>query len=170
MKNKNMNRFVRIAMIAAAYAAVSLSLSPLTFGPVQIRIAEALTLLPLIYEPAILGVTLGCFVTNLVGAAMGTNLLGFMDVSIGTAATFLAAVLTYRLRNVRFRNIPVWSILMPVAVNGIVVGIELGAVLFPNSILIGSLISGLEVAAGELVSVIAGWFLIKALKKTNLFS
>lgn len=169
MKNKNMNRFVRIAMIAAAYAAVSLSLSPFTFGPVQIRIAEALTLLPLIYEPAILGVTLGCFVTNLIGAAMGTNLLGFMDVGIGTAATFIAALLTYRLRNVKCRDIPAWSILMPVILNGVIIGIELGAVLFPNSVLIGSLISGIEVAAGELASVIAGWFLIKTLKKTKLF-
>ena len=68
MKNKTLVRFCISAVIAALYAAVSLALAPLSFGPVQIRIAEA-TLLPVLFPEAIAGVTLGCFLTNLIGAS-----------------------------------------------------------------------------------------------------
>lgn len=65
--------------------AVSLALAPLSFGPIQIRIAEAMTLLPILFPEAIAGVTLGCFLTNLIGAILGVNLLGFFDVFGGHA-------------------------------------------------------------------------------------
>ncbi|MBO5554765.1 MAG: QueT transporter family protein, partial [Solobacterium sp.] len=45
-------RFAKIAMAAALYAAVSLALAPMSYGPIQVRIAEALTMLPLIWQPA----------------------------------------------------------------------------------------------------------------------
>ena len=61
------------------------------------------------------------------------------------------------------------SILMPVIFNAVIVGIELGILFFPDNVLTGSLICGLEVGAGELISVILGWFLIKALKRTEIF-
>ena len=81
-------------MIAAIYTALSLALAPFSYGNIQVRIAEALTLLPLIYQPAIWGVTLGCFLTNLIGAIMGFNPTGMIDAVIGTAATLLAALCT----------------------------------------------------------------------------
>ncbi|NCB32691.1 MAG: QueT transporter family protein [Erysipelotrichia bacterium] len=161
--------FAKVAMIAAVYTTVSLALAPISYGPIQIRIAEALTLLPLIYMPSIWGVTLGCFLTNLIGAMMSINPTGVLDVFVGTAATLLAAVCTYELRNLKVKGFPLLSVLMPVIFNFILVGIELGCLYFPNNILFGSLLSGAEVAAGELVSVAAGWFAVKALKKTNIF-
>ena len=60
----NTKTFTKVAMIAAVYTVVSLVLAPISYGNIQVRIAEALTLLPLIYEPGIWGVTLGCFLTT----------------------------------------------------------------------------------------------------------
>ena len=158
-------------MIAAVYTAVCFvpGLSAIAFGPVQVRIAEALTLLPLIDKRAIWGVTLGCFLTNLLGAALGINPTGMLDAIIGTAATFLAALCTWKFRNIKTAGIPVLSCLMPVIFNFFFVGAELAALYMPQNIMLGTLINGSWVAIGELISVIAGWFLVKALAKTNLF-
>ena len=165
----NIKTFTKVAMIAAVYTVISLVLAPFSFGNIQVRIAEALTLLPLIYAPSIWGVTLGCFLTNLIGVLMGVNPTGVLDTVIGTSATLLAALCTYKLRDVKFRDIPVWSILMPVLFNMVFVGIELGFILFPESIVTGSVICGLEVAAGELISVVIGWYIIKLLDRTGIF-
>lgn len=170
MKNLEMRDFARIAMVAAIYTVVSLALAPISFGNIQVRIAEALTLLPLIYEPGIWGVTLGCFLTNLLGAAMGVNPTGMLDAFVGTLATFLAAVCTYRLRNRTVKGVPVWSILMPVIFNFFFVGTELAVLYFDGNLVLGILIMGTEVAVGELISVIVGYFLIKALAKTKIFA
>jgi uncharacterized membrane protein len=69
----NTKTFARVAMIAAVYTVVSLFLAPFSFSNIQVRIAEALTLLPLIYKPSIAGLTIGCFLTNLIGAITGVN-------------------------------------------------------------------------------------------------
>ena len=165
----NAKRFARIAMIAAVYSVVSLALAPLSFSNIQVRIAESLTLLPLIYQPAIWGVTLGCFLTNLIGAMTGVNPTGLIDAVVGTAATLMAAWCTWKFRDRTRKGIPVLSIMMPVIFNAVIIGIELGVIFFPENILTGSVICGLEVGVGELISVFIGWFLIKALEKTKIF-
>ena len=165
----NTKTFARVAMIAAVYTVVSLFLAPFSFSNIQVRIAEALTLLPLIYKPSIAGLTIGCFLTNLIGAMTGVNPTGMIDAVVGTAATFLAAVCTYQLRDRKVKGIPVLAILMPVIFNFVFVGIELGVLFFPDNVVIGSLICGAEVAVGELISVIVGWFLLQALSKTDIF-
>lgn len=162
--------FTKIAMIAAIYTAVSLLLAPISYGNIQVRIAEALTLLPLIDKKSIYGLTLGCFLTNLIGAMTGVNPTGFLDAIIGTLATFLAAICTYKLKDKTIKGLPIWAMLMPVIFNYIFVGAELAVLLFPDNLAIGFFICGAEVAAGELISVIIGWFLLKALRKTNIFS
>lgn len=166
---KNTQTFAKVAMIAAIYTVVSLALAPFSFGNIQVRIAEALTLLPLIYRPSIAGVTLGCFLTNLLGAMMGVNPTGMIDAVIGTAATFLAAMMTYQLRDRRLAGIPVWSILMPVIFNFFFVGMELSVLFFEGNMWMGLLIMGTEVAIGELISVFVGYFLVRALARTNIF-
>ncbi len=165
----NTKTLARTAMIAAVYTVISLVLAPISFSNIQVRIAEALTMLPLIYRPSIWGLTLGCFLTNLLGAFMGFNPTGMIDAVIGTAATLIAAVLTYKLRDKRINDIPVWSILMPVVWNFLFVGAELGFLFFPDNVLIGSLICGAEVAVGELISVIIGWILVKWLSRRDIF-
>lgn len=165
----NAKKIAKIAMIAALYTVISLALQPLTYGQFQVRIAEAFTLLPLITPLGIPGVTLGCFLTNLLGAMLGVNPTGYLDAIFGTLATLLAALATYQLRNKTIKKIPVLAIMMPVLFNGVIIGMELAALYFPNQFIQGSIICGFEVAVGELISVIVGWFIIKALKKTSIF-
>ena len=169
MRKLNLKDFTRIAMIAAIYTVVSLVLAPISFSSIQVRIAEALTILPLVYEPSIWGVTLGCFLTNLIGAATGVNPTGMIDAVVGTLATLLAAICTYRLRNRTVKGVPVWSILMPVIFNFFFVGAELAVLFFDGNFFLGLLIMGSEVAVGELISCILGYFLTKALAKTKIF-
>lgn len=166
MKTKT---FTRVAMIAAVYTVVTLALAPVSYGNIQVRLSECLTMLPLIYEPSVLGVTLGCFLSNLIGAMTGMNPTGYLDAVIGTLATFGAAWCTWKLRNVRVHDIPVLSILMPVVWNFFLVGAELGFLFMPDKLLFGMVINGTWVAIGELICVILGYFLVKALKRTKIF-
>ena len=170
MNKTKMSTFVRVAMIAAIYTVVSLVLAPFSFGNIQVRIAEALTILPLIYKPSIYGVTLGCFLTNLLGAMLGVNPTGLIDAVVGTLATFLAAECTWALKDKKVKGIPVWSILMPVLFNFFFVGTELAVLFFDGNIVLGTLIMGAEVASGELISVIVGYILVRQLEKRNIFA
>ncbi|MGN1373264.1 MAG: QueT transporter family protein [Candidatus Coproplasma sp.] len=79
----------RAAIIAALYVALTLSFGQLSFLPIQIRPAEALTILPLFYPEAIVGLYIGCMLANL------TSPFLVYDVFIGSLATLLAGGLTY---------------------------------------------------------------------------
>lgn len=145
-------------VIAAAYVALTTLLQPLGFGPVQCRVAEALTVLPVYCPAAIPGLTVGCFLSNLVGLSTGANPAGGWDLLLGTAATGVAAWLTYRWRRVRVARLPVLSTLPPVVLNALVVGTELYVVYggFPLGIHI------LLVGAGQLIACTAGGLLLAA--------
>ena len=125
MRNNTVRKMAVNAMVAALYFALSLPFMTLIFGPVQLRISEAFTLLPVFSATPIAGLTLGCVLVNAFGAFTNANILGPLDIVFGSAATLLAAFLTYHLRNVRFKNLPLLSALMPVLTNGIIIGLEL---------------------------------------------
>ena len=78
------------AAIAAVYAVLTLTLPVPAYGPVQLRMAEALTVLAWFCPEAIAGLTLGCFLSNLLGSPY------VLDWIFGTLATFLAALWTAR--------------------------------------------------------------------------
>lgn len=122
----------RSGLIGAAYMALCAAFPALSFGQIQIRFAEVFTLLPLFTPAGIWGVTLGCALSNLYGLALGTNIIGIWDVFLGTGATFVAAVLTYKFRDIRFKGLPLLSALMPVLLNALVVGGELTLVMSPT--------------------------------------
>ena len=158
-----------MALIAALYTSVSLALAPLSFGNIQIRIAEALTLLPVLFSSSIPALALGCALTNLVGVLMGANILGIYDVFLGTAATLFAAICSWKLRNFRMFNLPVLSALMPVLFNGVIIGAELSFILFPTEqFVLGWIICGIEVAIGEALACLCfGLPLIQSLQKID---
>ncbi len=106
----------RAAVIAAIYAALSLLLAPLSFGPIQLRPAEALTVLAASSPAAGIGVTIGCFLTNLASP------YGMIDIVFGTLATGIAAVASYASRKFTFKGLPILSALCPVIFNGIIIG------------------------------------------------
>ncbi|HHY18331.1 MAG TPA: QueT transporter family protein [Firmicutes bacterium] len=84
----NTKYLTRAAIIAAIYAIGTYLLGSFGSGPIQVRITEVLAVLPFFDASAILGVTVGCFIANILGG------LGPWDVFGGTFITFIAAILT----------------------------------------------------------------------------
>lgn len=128
-------RFIlRAAVVAALYAAVTLLLAPISYGPLQFRVAEALTLLPMLTPAAVPGLFVGCVAANLLGGMTA------LDVVFGSLATLGAAILTRRLR-----NRPAVAALPPVLINALVVGAVLA---FAYNLPFW--LTALEVGAGQL--------------------
>lgn len=141
------------AMIAALYTALCIGpLSAFSFGPMQVRVAEAFAMLPVFSPVAVLGVTLGCGVSNLVGFFIGVNIIGYFDILFGTAATLAAALLTRKLRRVRLWGLPVLSAVPPILVNAVVIGAELTVMLTGGFQWKVFAIEALNVGMGQLLS------------------
>lgn len=169
MKHTKVHSLVSCALIAALYAALTLCLAPLGFGIVQIRFSEALSILAVFTPNAIWGLTVGCMLSNAIGLATGLNPAGFIDIFFGSAATLIAALLAYALRNVKIKGFPVLSTVPPVLVNGIIVGAEL--TFFESNPFNFSLygINFLSVSAGQVIPCMGiGLFLYFVLKKFKL--
>lgn len=106
-------KLVRIAAIAAIYATITIIMAPFSYGPIQVRVSEAMTVLPYIFPESALGLFVGCLIANVYGN------YGIIDIVFGSLATLLAALLT--------RKMPHWLLapLPPVLVNAVVVGLML---------------------------------------------
>lgn len=96
MRDKKILFITQAAVIAAIYVVLIYVFNPISFGPVQVRIAEALTILPYFTPAAVPGVTIGCFLSNLL---TGQDAL---DVIFGTFATLIGAIGSYKLRHNKF--------------------------------------------------------------------
>ncbi|NLM73373.1 MAG: QueT transporter family protein [Clostridiaceae bacterium] len=107
----NSRFIVQAALIAAIYSTLTLFLKPIGYGPIQFRLAEALTVLPAIFPASIPGLFVGCLLANLLG------MFGMADVIFGSLATLLAGFSTYLLRK-KTLLYP----LPPVIFNGLIVG------------------------------------------------
>ncbi len=154
--NKRTFYVTEAAVIAAIYVVLVLVFQSTSFGPIQFRIAEALTILPYFTPAAIPGVTIGCLLSNLLFEA------DILDVVFGTAATLLAAYLSYKLRFNKFL-VPI----PPILINAIVIPWVLKFAYFEaNSIPIMMI----SVGAGQVVSAgILGMVLLYSLDKVKHF-
>ena len=160
MKNLSVRRLVRCAVIAAVYVVVCLVLAPFSYGAVQVRVAEALCLLPVFGAEYIVGVTLGCFLANLLGSTV-------VDVVFGTLATLLACLVTYKLRDIRVKGLAIPASLPPVVFNMILVGAFEITFFFsdgaPTAML--AVFNAVTVGIGELIScTILGVALVKLIE------
>ena len=117
MRN-NTKKIVVIALIAGLYAALTLALGFISYGPIQFRIAEVMTLLPLLGKEYIVALTLGCFLANVIGP------YGVPDIIFGTVATFISVYLVYLTgKNMKDKKGYVLiASLWPTIVNAIVIG------------------------------------------------
>lgn len=174
MKERNQTvsqriRFLTVTgLVAGLYTALTLVLAPLSFGPIQCRMAEALTILAAYTPAAIPGLTVGCVISNVVGLSMGANVAGALDILLGSIATGAAAWLSYRLRGLRVKGIPFWSAIPPVITNALIVGTELAAVLVPDLTVYGWLGWVGSVAAGQVIACVGGGLLLAGmLQKTG---
>ncbi len=142
----------RTGIIAAVYTALTLALSFVSFGPVQVRVSEALTLLPMIYPEAVLGLFLGCFLANLMGSPWGA-----VDIIFGSLTTLIAALVTYR-----FRFTPI-AYASPIVLNAFIVSLYLYAFFrFPYWITV------FYIAVGQSIAVLGlGLPLLRHLRARN---
>ena len=149
-QNSSVRKLARCGVVAAIYVVLCLALQPLSYGAVQVRVAEALCLLPVFGTEYILGVVLGCFLANLLGSTI-------VDVIFGTLATLLACLVTYRLRNIRFKGLAL-------------------AVMFPDPsssapIWLACITNGISVGIGELIScTVLGVLLVKIIESNTALS
>ncbi|MCD6485478.1 MAG: QueT transporter family protein [Candidatus Odinarchaeota archaeon] len=133
-----------VAIFAALYAIGVIALAPISYGIVQVRVADALIPLSAIFGyPAILGVTIGCLVANIYSP------FGAIDIIGGTVANFVASWLSYKLR----KNIIMATTAATLAVTVIVgsyLTVLLGIPIIFISILIGSFIA-INIIGGTLI-------------------
>ena len=154
--NKKVNYVVKAGVIAAIYVVLVMIFSFSSFGPIQFRIAEAMTILPFFTGAAVPGLFVGCLVANFLGGAI------IWDTIFGSLATLAAAYLSYKLRKKE------WLVpIPPILINTVVVGFVLKyAYGIPDGILV--LMGG--VFLGEVVSVLGfGMLLLNALKPVRKF-
>ncbi len=152
------------ALIAAVYAVITYAISPLSFAAQQLRLSEALTVLPVFTPAAVPGLAIGCVIANL------GSPLGLIDIVCGTLATLAAAVLTRLTRSIRFKNLPLLSLAFPVLLNGLIIGLEISFFLPEGMSFMGFLYSGGSVALGEALSCYAlGLPLFAALNRIRIF-
>ncbi|MBS5981435.1 QueT transporter family protein [Clostridium butyricum] len=156
MENNTTKRLVRTAVIAALYAVLTLFLAPISYGSIQFRISEIMVLLAFFDPFYIGGLTLGCFVANI----LGPN--GMVDAVFGTIATFIsvyAISITGKYIKSDTKALIVAS-LWPVIFNGLIIGWELNYLYQLPLVL-----SILQVACGEFVVVaIVGVPVMKLIK------
>ncbi len=144
---------VRASIIAAIYAALTIILRPISYGQIQIRVAEALTVLPFFTPAAIPGLFIGCIIANIAGG------LGWMDILFGSLATLIAAYLTYLMPKSKRILAP----LPPVLINGLVVGWVVSTVYD-----LPLVISMIAVAGGQFISCYAlGYPLLNVFKNNE---
>lgn len=141
MPKNNLRQLTFAAVLAAVYAVLTLALPVPQYGPVQIRFAEALCVLPFLLPAATPGLFVGCALANLASPYV-------LDVFFGSAATLLACLWTARLRSRWLAPLPA------VVCNAVIVGAEiafsevgLGPAFWPA---FG--FNALTVGAGELVA------------------
>lgn len=94
--SKNTAFITHAAAIAAIYVVLTLIFAPISYGEVQVRISEALTILPFFTPAAIPGLFIGCLIANFLGGSI------ILDVIFGSIATLIGAAGTYLLRNNRW--------------------------------------------------------------------
>ena len=152
MSDRNIQFLTRAALIAAVYTALTLLFAPLSFREIQVRISEALTILPYFTPAAIPGLLVGCLISNILGGAI------LPDIIFGSLATLIGAVGSYLLRKHRIL-VPI----SPIAANAVIVPFVLRfgyGVNLPVPLMI------LTVGLGEIISCgVLGMLLLVVLEK-----
>ena len=151
-------------MVAAIYVVLCLALQPLSYGAVQVRVAEALCLLPVFGAEYIVGVLLVYILANILNYTI-------VYVIFGTITKLLNCVVTYKLRTVRFKGLAIVPSLPPVLFNAVIIGIEI-AVMFPDPsssapLWLACITNGISVGIGELISCTVLGVLLVKIVETN---
>ncbi len=118
--NKTTHKLVSAAIVGALYAVLTLVLAPISYGPVQCRVSEALCILPFFMPHTAWGLFFGCAIANIASAA------GLPDIVFGSLATLIACLCIALCGK---KNKKVLACLMPVVWNALIVGAMLTKVI-----------------------------------------
>ena len=169
----NMNKQARTrriavsALIAAIYAVITVTLAPLSYGAVQFRVSEALTVLPFLIPSSVWGLTVGCVLANLYTGSV-------LDIVFGSLATLLAGLVTayFGKKGNTVKN-RLLGCLPPVLFNAVIVGAVLtwGYQIRPFPGALASYgFNALTVGLGELgVLYLLGYTLLRQLPRVKFF-
>ena len=139
------------AIIAAIYVALTLLTYDISYLGLQFRIAEMLMLLCFFRKDSILGLSIGCAISNIFSFSP-------LDVLFGTLATIFACLC------IMFSKFLIVGVIAPVVFNGFIIGFELWWLLGANFWL-----SVLSVSLGELAVLSVGYIIFMLLKKRKGF-
>ncbi|KPL04502.1 MAG: hypothetical protein AMJ73_04180 [candidate division Zixibacteria bacterium SM1_73] len=114
--NLSAKYIAQVGIIGSLYAVITIILAPISYGPIQVRVSEALTVLPYLSPAAIPGLFIGCVVANIYGG------LGIYDIIGGSLLTLLAAFLTFLASKTKK---PILAPVPPVLVNAFGVSLYL---------------------------------------------
>lgn len=155
MKNQKVLFLTHAAMIAAIYVVLIMLFQPFSFGEIQVRIAEALTILPVFTPAAIPGLFVGCLIANILGGAV------LPDIIFGSLATLIGGLFTYLLRKQNRFLAP----LPPIISNTLIIPFVLRYAYGMN---LPILFLMLTVGVGEIISCgVLGMILYMALQKNK---
>ena len=169
MQNTSIRKIAFAGIIAALYAALTMVVAPISYGPVQFRIAEVLCILPFFFPHATLGLFVGCLIANFLSP------YGMLDVIAGSAASLIAAMFTMSLGRIN-RNSTTMKALAcfpPVFFNALIIGAVIAWSITQGGDAFWSAfaINGLQVGFGQLVVMYAAGFpLMIYLPKSKLYS
>ena len=156
MKNIKQNPVLfmaQAAMVAAIYVVLTLLGASFSYGEVQVRISEALTILPVFTPAAIPGLFIGCLLSNILGGCI------LPDIIFGSLATLIGAIFTWMLRN----NNRFLAPLPPIIANVIVVPFVLR---YGHQVPLPLAFMMLTVGIGEVISCgVLGMILYTALNR-----
>ena len=154
MKNKQVLFLTQGAIIAAIYVVLTVVFAPISFSEIQVRISEALTILPFFTPAAVPGLFVGCLLANILGGAI------LPDIIFGSLATLIGAVFSYLLRKNKYL-VPV----PPIVANTIIVPFVLR---FGYGVNLPIPLMMLTVGIGEIISCgVLGMVLLFALDKNK---
>jgi len=126
------------AVVGAAYAVLTIFLAPISYGAVQFRVSEALTVLPFYFPSTVWGLFIGCLIANIFSPAVT-----IFDIVFGSLATLLAGYLTSKVKSKWLAPLP------PVIVNAVIIGLVLAYASAPGAMLAAFPAIALSVGAGE---------------------
>jgi len=150
------------AVLAALYSAYVIYFAVTSFGPLQVRVVDALLPLSVLFGfPAIVGVTIGGLVGNLMGSPFGV-----VDYVGGPVANFVAATLAWAVTRRKFRGAWVAAILLEIAAVTLIVGSYLVALASPPGVPLW--VGWVEFLGSETLAIgVLGYPLLKAVERAT---
>ncbi|MHA1279835.1 MAG: QueT transporter family protein [Candidatus Helarchaeota archaeon] len=147
----NTKELTKVVIIASLYSSLTIIVSPISFGLVQVRISEALAPIPYLFGPSgIYGLFIGCLISNFFSP------YGLLDVIVGSLSTLIAAWISYK------SNKLIQACASPVLVNSIFIGILLHY--YGSPLILAILCVGL----GESIAcIVVGYPLMQMIKKVS---